>query len=95
MRFLCITQNHGFSTTARSQPGLQKRRGEAPGTSAFSIIGRCTFSPSVPGRQFFLFFPRKSFLGIKITLYPKKFSKKTGHEANAGFFEKLTAPSSP
>jgi hypothetical protein len=72
MRFLCITQNHGLGNTALSQPGLQKRRGEAPGASAFFDHRQVHFSAFHFGKQFFLFFPRKSLLksGVKITLYP-------------------------
>jgi hypothetical protein len=75
MRFLCITQNHGLDNTALSQPGRDSGGAKPLERRHFSIIGRCTFSPSILGMQFFLFFPRKSFLNlvVKITLYPKRF----------------------
>jgi len=54
MRFLCIAKNRGFGTTALSQPGLQKRRGEAPGASAFFDHWQVHFSALHSVWAFFL-----------------------------------------
>jgi len=43
MRFLCITQNQGSGNTELSQPGLQKRRGEAPKVSVFRSLADALF----------------------------------------------------
>jgi hypothetical protein len=62
MRFLCITQNQGFGNTELLQPGRHSGGAKPLERQRFSIIGRCTFSLSIFGRQFFLFFRRKSVL---------------------------------
>jgi hypothetical protein len=57
MRFLCITQNHDSDTTALSQPGLQKQRGEALERRRFLNHGQVHCSAFHSGQAIFLVFP--------------------------------------